>query len=375
MNKFQIATAALCATVLASSMTHAADTKKKPTAAPKAPEAKEPAADKSAPALPDPVAVVEGVEIKRAEVEKALNAALAQSGRNAAEIPEAQRTAFYRNVVDGLVIEKLVQKRSEKIEVTDKEVDENFTKLAANFPSPEKMNEALKQSGETVDRVKVQIRSSLREQKWIESQIGSKDAVNDADAQAFYDKNPDKFKAPEQVRASHILLMVPEGAKPEVVAEKEKLAKSISERAKKGEAFEKLAKEFSEDPGSKEQGGDLDFFSKGQMVPEFSDMAFKLKKDEISAPVKSQFGYHVIKTTDHKDAKTVPFPEAKEKILAYLKNEKRRTAVDAVIVELRSKADVKVNLPPEPAAPVVPAPVVPAPVVPAPVVPAPAPAK
>ena len=356
MNKFQIATASLCATVLTSSMTHAADTKKKPAAAPKAPEAKEPAANKSAPALPDPVAVVEGVEIKRAEVEQALNAALAQSGRNAAEIPEAQRTAFYRNVVDGLVIEKLVQKRSEKIEVSDKEVDENFTKLAANFPSQEKMNEALKQSGETVDRVKVQIRSSLREQKWIETQIGGKDAVNDADAQAFYDKNPDKFKAPEQVRASHILLMVPEGAKPEVVAEREKLAKSISERAKKGEAFDKLAKEFSEDPGSKEQGGDLDFFSKGQMVPEFSDMAFKLKKDEISAPVKSQFGYHVIKTTDHKDAKTVPFPEAKEKILAYLKNEKRRTAVDAVIVELRSKADVKVNLPPEPAAPVVPAP-------------------
>ncbi len=358
MKKLQLAALTLCVTALT---VHAAETKKKksePT--PKAPEPKEAPAAKSSYALPETVAVVEGAEIKRTEVEKALNAALSQHGRTAGDVPDAQKAEFYRNVVDGLVIEKLVQKRSEKTEVTDKEVDENFGKLKGQFPNEEAMTAALKQSGETLPHLKDSIRSSLREQKWIETQIAGKDTVADADAQGFYDKNPDKFKAPEEVRASHILIMVPEGAKPEALAEKEKLAKSISDRAKKGEAFDKLAKEFSEDPGSKERGGDLDFFAKEQMVPEFSDTAFKQKKDEISAPVKSQFGFHVIKTTDRKDAHTVPFPEAKDKILAYLKNQKRRTAVDEVIAELRSKAEVKVNLPPAPVEAAVP-PAAPAP--------------
>jgi peptidyl-prolyl cis-trans isomerase C len=345
MKKLHLVAAALCVTAFTLHSTSAADAKKKPDADAKPADAKDAPAAKSSYTLPDTVAVVEGSEIKRAEVEQALNAALAQHGQNPADVPDAQKVEFYRNVVDGLVIEKLVQKRSEKIEITDKEVDDNFSKLKSQFPTEDAMNAAIKQSGETLPHLKDSIRSSLREQKWIETQIAGKDAVSDADAQGFYDKNPDKFKAPEQVRASHILLMVPEGAKPAAVAEKEKLAKSISDRAKKGEAFDKLAKEFSEDPGSKDRGGDLSFFSHDQMVPEFADAAFKLKKDEISAPVKSQFGFHIIKATDRKDARTVPFTEAKEKILAYLKNDKRRTAVDGVISDLRAKADVKVNLP------------------------------
>jgi len=81
------------------------------------------------------------------------------------------------------------------------------------------------------------------------------------------------------------------------------------------------------------------------MVPEFENTAFKLKKDEISAPVKSQFGWHIIKTTDRKEARIVSFDEAKPRILAYLQNQKRRAAVDEIITELRAKADVKVNLP------------------------------
>src|SRR5205814_10069908 len=130
-----------CATALTVQMTPAAEaTKKKPAAEPKAAETKAAPAAKPASILPETVAVVEGAEIKRAEVEKALNDALAQQGGNASVVPDAQKLEFYRNVVNGFVIEKLVQTRSELLEVPDKEVDENFAKLKAPFPTEDAMN-------------------------------------------------------------------------------------------------------------------------------------------------------------------------------------------------------------------------------------------
>ncbi len=143
------------------------------------------------------------------------------------------------------------------------------------------------------------------------------------------------------MRASHILIKVPPDAKPEVVVEKKKAAQAIADRVKKGEDFAKLAKELSEDPSAKENSGDLNFFGKEQMVPEFSEAAFKMKTGEISDPVRSQFGYHIIKVTDRHDAGTVPLEKVKPKLLAYLKSQK----VEALKTEIRSKAEVKVNLP------------------------------
>ena len=169
-----------------------------------------------------------------------------------------------------------------------------------------------------------------------------------AEAEAFYAGNLDKFKKPELVKASHILVSVTADATPETVLESEKKAKSLFERVKKGEDFAALAKEFSDDPGSKERGGDLDFFAKDQMVPEFAEAAFSLKKNEVSQPVRSQFGYHVIKATDRKPEGTATLAEAKPQLMAYLKRQKKQSAVEEVVRGLRAAAKVQINLP-EPA--------------------------
>jgi parvulin-like peptidyl-prolyl isomerase len=200
------------------------------------------------------------------------------------------------------------------------------------------------------------MRARLRQERWMDEQIKGKAEVTDADAKDFYDKNIEQFKSPEQVRASHILISVEEGAKPEVDAQKKKAAEEIAARVKKGEAFDKLAKELSEDPSAKQNSGDLDFFTKEQMVPEFSAAAFGMKKDEISGPVRSKFGYHVIKLTDRKDAETVPLEKAKPQLVAYLQRQKKQTEIQKVVEEIRSKADVKVNLPEPPAQAPAPAP-------------------
>jgi peptidyl-prolyl cis-trans isomerase C len=338
----------------------AADTKKKP--APKGPppaEAKPEAAKpegkaevapaaKAAP-LPETVAVVEGVPIKKEELETAFQNVLRAQRIPADQIPAEERAMGYRMILDELIIDRLIIKRSADTLVTDEEVAAQFERIKTQFGSEEELKKALAEAGETVDKVKQGMRARLRQEHWMEQQIKGKTEVTDADAKDFYDKNIEQFKSPEQVRASHILISVEEGAKPEVDAQKKKTAEEIAARVKKGEAFDKLAKELSEDPSAKENSGDLDFFSKDQMVPEFSQAAFGMKKDEISAPVRSKFGYHVIKLTDRKGAETVPLEKAKPQLVAYLQRQKKQTEIEKVVQEIRSKADVKVNLPEPPA--------------------------
>ncbi len=354
-------TVSIALSLLAAQALLAADPAKKPAAKkPAAPAAKEAAAEPTPTAPPaakpleikDPVAVVEGAEIKKADLDEALTGVLAQSGRTLADIPPEQKAGAYRMILDDIVVDKLIGKRSADIKITDEEVDATFKKMTANFGSDEEIKKQLEKSGQTMEKVRENIRTNLRQQRWVEDQIKDKDAVTDADAEEFYKKNPEQFKAPERVRASHILVAVKADATPETVTQKQKAAEAILARVKKGEDFAALAKELSEDPSGKANGGDLDFFAKEQMVPEFSAAAFGMKKGEVSEPVRSQFGYHIIKVTDRKDAETVTLEKAKPQLMAYLKQQKKQSEVEKLVKDIREKADVKINLP-------APAPVIP----------------
>ena len=127
--------------------------------------------------------------------------------------------------------------------------------------------------------------------------------VSDGVARAFYEDQVKGMKPDEEVQARHILV------------DSEDKAKELAEKIAKGEDFAKLAKENSKDPGSKEDGGMLGFFGRGQMVPQFEEAAYRLKKGEVSPPIKSQFGYHLIKLEDRRDKKLPSFDEVKDKIM------------------------------------------------------------
>ena len=330
---------------------------KKPAAEKPAAQAAEPEAKPAVDDIKDPVAVVEGEEIKKADLESALAGMMAQRGGKVADIPAEQRVGAYRMILDDLIIDKLIAKRSAEVKVTDEDVDSTFKRFTASAGSDEEVKKRIEQSGQTIDKVKSTIRTNLRQQRWVEDQIKGKSEVTDADTEDFYKKNPEQFKSPEQVRASHILVSVKADATPDVVTQKEKAAKAIYERVKKGEDFAKLAQELSEDPSAKQNSGDLNFFSKEQMVPEFSTAAFGMKKDDISEPVRSQFGYHVIKVTDRKDAETITLEKAKPQLTAFLQQRKKQEEVEKLVREIRDKAEVKINLPaPAPAAPAAAAP-------------------
>ena len=295
--------------------------------------------------LPDVVATVEGQDIKKEELEAALTAALARQGIPADQLPGDQKAQGYRMLLNDLITEKLVTKRSAQIEVKDEDIAAQFEQFRTRFGTAEAFEEQMKQSGQSVEKIKTDIRAYLKQQNWVQDQVKDAPKATDADAEEYFTKNPNDFKKPEQVRASHILVAVPADATEEQVGEKKKQADAIAGRVKGGEAFDKLAAELSEDPSAKQNSGDLNFFTREQMVPEFANAAFGMQKGEISAPVKSQFGFHIIQLTDRKDAETMVLESVKPRLLAFLNQRMRDTQIQKVLTELREKAEVKILLP------------------------------
>lgn len=285
----------------------------------------------------------------KGELETALKNAVRTQGMDLSvldKMPEAQRAQTYKMVLDGLILERLVAKRSAEIAVKDEEVEERLMQIKKGYADEEAFKKQVEASGYTIERVVKDVRSSIQQQRWIEEQKkGGVAKVSDADAEEFYKGNPEQFKQPEMVKASHILVKLGEQTKEEDVAVKEKSAKELMERVKSGEDFAKLALEFSEDPSAKQNKGDLDFFTREQMVPEFSKAAFEAKKDEVVGPVKTQFGFHIIKVTDRKDASVMSLEEVKPRLISFLENRKSDEFVRKMLKELREKAEVKVHLP------------------------------
>jgi peptidyl-prolyl cis-trans isomerase C len=152
-----------------------------------------------------------------------------------------------------------------------------------------------------------------------------KGAIKEADAKTFYDERVKAIKPEEEVRAKHIL-----------VETKEK-AEELAGLLKKGGDFDALAKEHSKDPGSKATGGDLGYFTKGQMVPQFEEAAFTLKQGEVSAPVQSQFGWHLIRLEDKRNKPAPTFDSLKDRILGSMLHQKAQ----ATVADLRAKAKIE----------------------------------
>ncbi|RJQ50488.1 MAG: peptidylprolyl isomerase [Nitrospiraceae bacterium] len=165
----------------------------------------------------------------------------------------------------------------------------------------------------------------------LKKEVEDKAGVSDEEAKAFFDKNADKFTIGTKIRASHILV------------DTEEQAKKIHARIKKGESFSKLAQSLSKDKGSAVKGGDLGYFGRGQMVPEFEQAVLRLKIGETSEAVKTRFGFHIIQLTDIQKGETASFEQSKEAIKRQLLAEKQRALADTYIEGLRKKFEVKKN--------------------------------
>jgi len=164
-------------------------------------------------------------------------------------------------------------------------------------------------------------------------QLRSKITIPAADVQQAYNTNIEQYSTPEQVRASHILLKT-EGKDDAAVKAK---AEDLLKKAKGGADFAELAKANSEDESNAKNGGDLDFFGRGRMVPEFDQVAFQMQPGQISDVVKTQYGYHIIKLTDKKAAATRPIDEVRQQLSDQLSYERAQTQAQQIATEIEKE--------------------------------------
>ena len=294
--------------------------------------------------LPEVVATVNGQNITKQQLQDLFNAAIQSSGAKIGDLNAQQQLGGYTQLLQDLIMDKLVAEAASTEKVSDADVDAELAKIKGQFPDDKAFQDQIAQAGMTPEKLKENIRTGLQQSRWMKSQVKTTD-VTDEQAKTFYESNIKEFEQPQTVKASHILFMVDPDASADVVKQKEEAAAKAAERAAAGEDFTKLAKELSEEPGASESGGDLGFFPKDRMVPEFAEVAFAQKVGDISKPVKTQFGWHVIKVTDKKEAGTVPFDQVKEQVVSYLKSTGQREAVQAVLNKLKESAKIETFLP------------------------------
>lgn len=282
-------------------------------------------------------AVGEGV-VTQEQFDELMTQAKAQyASQDGVEFPEDGTPSYNQlvsSLVNYLVQNELITQKAEELDVsvTDKELTERVKQVEQSVGGEKQLDKLLKTYAMTMDQLKAQLRSSMLADG-VKQKVYEDVKVSDEKLKEYYDDpdNETQFKQPETRDTRHILVKTKAKA-----AEVRALLKDDSG----DKNWQKVAKEYSEDPGSQNSGGALGAVSKGQMVPEFEKATWKLDVDEISVPVKSQFGWHVIQVTKINPAKTQTFDEARETIRQMLLYQKQATAWTDWLKKAMEEADI-----------------------------------
>jgi peptidyl-prolyl cis-trans isomerase C len=291
--------------------------------------------------LPDPIASVNGEAITKVELESAIRSLEQQNGGRS--VPPERRDEIYRGILDNLVSMRVLRQEVNDRHMTasDAEIAAQINQLRKQFPSEAAFKQAMAAQHVSQEKLRDNVRMDLLVNRLLENEVNAKLSVKPADVSAFYEKNPDKFKQSESVRASHILIIVPPGADANTKAAAKARAEAALKAVRAGQDFAAIAREYSQD-GSAQHGGDLNFITRGQTTPAFENVAFALKVGEISDVVESPFGFHIIKVTERRPGRAVPFPEAAAQIQQYLENEQRKSLGNAFVASLKAKRKVEI---------------------------------
>ncbi|MFN3481104.1 MAG: peptidylprolyl isomerase, partial [Thermodesulfovibrionales bacterium] len=188
--------------------------------------------------------------------------------------------------------------------------------------------------------------NDLLASQYLLKEVVGKINVTEEDISLYYKAHLEEFRTPEMVRARHILVKVEKSAQEDDKKKAKDKIEDILKKLKAGEDFAKLASEFSDDPGSKNKGGDLGFFPKGRMVPDFEKVAFSLKPNEVSDIVETPFGYHIIKIEEKKESVQEPLEKVKDKVREKVFADLRKARVDEFVEKAMKDAGVELNLEP-----------------------------
>lgn len=316
----------------------------------------------------DVIIKVNNQAITKAQFDKAYqkaskNSQLAQMG---IDIPEDENNLMYLmvkdRVINELIVKELVRQEMEKrnITVSNDETKKERQKMIDKIGSKEKFNDILNQNGISNSQFEEDLAQEIKMKKLVN--IIHPVNVTDAQAKAFYNKNVSKFKYPDKVRASHILIAANPVEMKEHLKSKNtsmteeeiniKVQEEMLQRYQKAisiekqikntpEKFEAIARDESDDTVTAKNGGDIGFFAQKDMVKPFADVAFKQKPNTISEVVQTPYGFHIIKVTDRKAAGQEPFLKVKEQLKQYLAAQEQVKALEQYLNGLKARAVVQ----------------------------------
>lgn len=291
------------------------------------------------------IATVNGTIITQLQLDRALGYQQQMAEIQGMTIADEDMPALKYDLIESLIGTELLYQESQKsgIKVDEKEINEAYeaNKQKGQFESDAEFEEELIKSDHTMASYRAQIKQGLAIDHFIKNKFMDNMVISNSEAKKYYDDNPDYFKQPARARASHIMIKVASNADQSQKEDARNRMEKVMERLRAGEDFAAIAKEVSEDTGSKDNGGDLGYFYKGQTPQSFENAAFSLNKGEISDIVETGSGYHIIKLTDKTDAKTIGYEEAKNDIIDSLQNSKLNSILNKYIKELKIKSTIE----------------------------------
>jgi peptidyl-prolyl cis-trans isomerase SurA len=257
----------------------------------------------------------------------------------------ARASALRRQILERMVDEQLLlQEASDlKVSVSSEEIDRSIEQIKKDYNLDDtQLREELHKQGLTLATYRQNTKREILRYRIINIAVGSKISVSDADVQTYYERHMQAANI--QVRASHIFLAIPEGADAATAQDKEKQAQLLLQRAQSGEDFGKLAREYSEDPATRAEGGDLGWFGKDILPKPIEELVFSMKVDQVRGPVRADRGFHVIKLVGRRAQDPKPLAEVRDQIRGQLRQREMERQTKNFLGELRKKTLVDIRM-------------------------------
>jgi peptidyl-prolyl cis-trans isomerase SurA len=258
---------------------------------------------------------------------------------------EARANAIRREVLDRLIDDQLLAQQATelKLTVSNDEIDRAIEQIKRDYGlNDTQLKDELRKQGLSTATYRQNTKREILKYRVLNIAVGSKINVGDSEVQSYYDRH--MKSANIQVRASHIFIAIPEDADNATVLEREKLAKSLLARAQGGEDFVKLAREYSEDAGTRAEGGDLGFIGRDILPKPMEELVFSMRVSDIRGPVRADRGFHVIKLVDRRAKDAKPFAEVQDDIRIRLRQREMERQTKIYLSDLRKKVLVDIRL-------------------------------
>ena len=288
------------------------------------------------------VAIVNDIPITEADVTLEVKRIQFQAKAMQKPLDQSMMLSMREKVIDSLINRELLlqQSKAKGITTNESDIDNSIDQIKRRLEAGQSFESLMVEMGITMETMRTQVGQASAIQKLLEVEVYPQAIVSEKDSRIFFENNPQYFKKPEEVKASHILIQVaPDASDEEKLAAREKI-EDIQKKIAAEDDFANLARQYSEGPSST-NGGDLGYFDRKKMVKPFSDAAFELKPGQVSNIVETRFGFHLIKVYDKKAKSTYEFEDIKGRLGEILQQQKIQEETVRYLEVLRRTANVK----------------------------------